>query len=252
MRRGAVTLPVRESSSIMRLLNVVLLAAAVVLPQSLTAQRPPWLKEPYLKPAVYGRITDSASGRPIPGVRMQVDSMIGIPGSDKEGWYLLFGQRPGARHVSLYCPSQRRINWRKVAERVVDVGPRTDSLVNFQITLTGCNEPPSHTWAGEFRGHYTFGFESSDFTPCDPKLERLDGTAYEEEKQWVWVEAFAPDATKGIEWPKQNDPYYPKYYVRWRATVTGPGSYGHMGVGMYQMRVERVLEVREPRADDCN
>src|SRR5205809_624161 len=110
--------------------TIILLAAALTLSRSSHAQRPPWLKE-YQKPAVYGRITDSASGRPIPGVRMRVDSMIGIPGSDKEGWYLLFGQRPGFRHVSFYCPSQRRINWRKVAERVVDIGPRTDSLVNF-------------------------------------------------------------------------------------------------------------------------
>lgn len=54
-----------------------------------------------------------------------------------------------------------------------------------------------------------------------------------------------------MKWPKQNDPYYPKYYVRWRATVTGPGSYGHMGVGMYKMRVERVLEAREPGENDC-
>lgn len=229
----------------------IMLAAAVVLPFCLGAQRPPWLNEPYLKPAVYGRITDSASGQPIPGVRMRVDSMIGIPGSDKEGFYLLFGQRLGLRRVSFFCPSRRRFNWRKLAERVVDISPRTDSLVNFQITVTGCDEPPVHTWTGEFRGHYSFGFESSDFTPCEDKLERLDGTAYEGEKQYVWVEAFAPDATKGLKWPKQNDPYYPKYYVRWRATVTGPGSYGHMGVGMYQMRVERVLEIREPRADDC-
>lgn len=228
-----------------------LFAAAVTLPHYVGAQRPPWLKEPYLKPAVYGRITDSASGRPIPGVRMRVDSMIGIPGSDTEGWYLLFGQRRGLRQVSFYCPSSRRLNWRKVATRVVSISPHTDSLVNFQITLTGCDEPPLHTWTAEFRGHYTSGFESSDFTPCEKKLERLDGTAYEAENQYVWVEAFAPGAAKGIKWPKQNDPYYPNYYVRWRATVTGPGSYGHMGVGMYEMRVERALEVREPRADDC-
>ena len=229
----------------------ILLAAAVVFPHYLAAQRPPWLKEPYLKPAVYGRIIDSVSGSPIPGVRMRVDSMIGIPGSDKEGWYLLFGQRPGLRHVSFYCPSQRRINWRKVAERVVDINPHTDSLVNFQITLAGCNEPPVHTWTAEFRGHYTFGFESSDFRPCEGKLERLTGTVYDGDPQWVWVESFAPDAVKEVKWPKGNDPYYPNYYVRWRATVTGPGSYGHMGVGMYQMRVERVLEVRDPRDNDC-
>lgn len=228
-----------------------LLVAAVALPHPVIAQRPPWLKEPYMKPAVYGRIMDSTSGRPIPGVRMRVDSMIGIPGSDKDGWYLLFGQRPGLRHVSFYCPSRRRINWRKLAERVVDISPRTDSLVNFQITLTDCNEPPVHTWTSEFRGHYTSGFESSDFTPCEGRLERLDGTAYEEEKQYVWIEAFAPEALKEIKWPKPNDPYYPSYYVHWRATVTGPGSYGHMGLGMYEMRVERVLEIRQPRANDC-
>lgn len=159
----------------------IMLTVAVAWPLWLAAQRPPWLKEPYLKPAVYGRISDSASGRQRPGVRMRVDSMIGIPGSDKEGWYLLFGQRPGLRRISFYCPSRCRINWRKVAERTVDIGARTDSPVNFQITLSGCNEPPVHTWTAEFRGHYTFGFESSDFTPCQTKLERLDGTAYEGE-----------------------------------------------------------------------
>ena len=232
--------------------TLILLAAAMALPQYAGAQRPPWLSE-YMKPAVYGRITDSASGRPIPGVRMQVDSMIGIPGSDKEGWYLLFGQRPGLRHVSFYCPSHRRISWHKVAEKVVDIGPRTDSLVNFQITLTGCSEPPSHTWSGEFRGHYTSGFESSDFTPCGGKIEQLAGTAYEQEKQYVWVEDFARDAFKGIRVKNSEklDKDYPTVYVRWRATLTGPGSYGHLGVGMYKMWVEKVLETRLPEPGDC-
>ena len=231
--------------------TVVLLAFVAAIPRDMVAQRPSWLKEPYLKPAVYGRITDSASGSPIGGVRMRVDSLMGIPGSDKDGWYLLFAVPPGARSVSFYCPSKRRFNWRKVATRVVSVSPHTDSLVNFQITLTGCNEPPVHTWTGEFRGHYIPGFESSDFTPCEQKLERLDGTAYEGQTQDVWVESFGPDALKGIKWPKGNDPYYPKFYVRWRATITGPGSYGHLGVGMYEMRVERVLELRESRGNDC-
>src|SRR3954462_1632788 len=228
----------------------VLLTAALILPHSLAAQRPPWLND-YLKPAVYGRITDSASGVPIPGMRIRVDGMTGIAGSDTAGWYLLFGQQPGVRRVSFYCPTRRRLSWRKVTERAVNIGPHTDSLVNFQMTLTGCVEPPVHTWTAEFRGHYTFGFESSDFTPCENKLERLDGTAYDGEKQYVWIETFARDAVKGITWPEKNDPYYPKYYVRWLATVTGPGSYGHMGVGMYQMRVDRVLEARDPRANDC-
>ncbi len=229
----------------------VLLTVVATLPRDMVAQRPPWLKEPYLKPAVYGRIIDSASGRPIGGVRMRVDSLMGIPGSDKDGWYLLFGVPPGARHASIYCPSQRLISWRKVATRVVSVSPRTDSLVNFQITLTGCSEPPAHTWTGEFRGHYTMGFESSDFTPCEQELERLEGTEYEGETQYVWVESFGPDALKGIKWPKGNDPSYPTFYVRWRATITGPGSYGHLGVGMYEMRVDRVLELRKSRGNDC-
>jgi len=232
-------------------LSQLLLVALAVFSKKVGAQRPPWLKEPYLKPAVYGRITDSVSGLPIAGARMRVDSLMGIPGSDNDGWYLLFAVPPGTRRVEFYCPSRRRFSKRKIATRVVFVRPGADSVVNFQVPLTGCDEPPVHTWTGEFRGHYTSGFESSDFTPCQP-LEPLDGTAYEGQQQFVWVE-FSDEGfkTDHHRWPDPGSDPYPSVYVRWRATVTGPGGYGHLGVGMYQMRVERILEVRKPTESDC-
>ena len=229
-----------------------LLAALMIQALGAEAQLPPWLKEPHLKPAVYGRITDSASGLPIGRMRLGLDGRGGGPWSDTTGWYLLWAVPAGAHQVHFYCPTRRAWSGREIAQRALNVQPHTDSVINFRIPATGCKEPPVRTWTAIVRGHYVAEFETSLFTPCEP-LERLKDTAYEGLDQIAWVDDFAPHAYKGFKniSPDTSTDQHTQF-VRWRASITGPGSYGHMGVGRYQMRVERVFEMRGSRPKDCN
>jgi hypothetical protein len=68
----------------------------------------------------------------------------------------------------------------------------------------------------------------------------------------AWVEYSPQLDWRKIKWPKVDDTVrYPTFYVRWRGTLTGPCSYGHMGMATYEFVVDSVLEIRMPRPDDC-
>jgi hypothetical protein len=224
---------------------------ALVSATTLGAQQAPWPPAGYLRPAVFGEIRDSSSGRPVGGVWHTVEGQIGLGRAWPDGRYLLFDMKPGTRVVNLYCPTTRRLRGRKIAERSVKVSQTTDSLVNFTIDTRGCAEPKLRSWSGELSGHYTYGFESSDFVPCAP-FENLHDTAYQDGDQRAWV-SFKSGAFERLtrKWPDTQGEQYPKLYVRWRASVEGPGSYGHLGVALYAMTVHEVLDVRRARDGDC-
>lgn len=213
------------------------------------AQDRVWPPDVYLKPAIYGVLVDSLTGQPIPHASIRVEGGRGISRADSVGRYLLFGLPIGEQRVRLFCPVERRYWGREFAGRLINVTEGTDSLHNFIIPREGCDEPPLESWRGEFTGHYTFGFESSTFKPCD-QFSDLRGTAYEGARDAAWVE-FAPGAWKKDDWPTTGDEPYPEFFVRWRGFVEGPGAYGHLGSATFDMEVTEVLEVRVPGPNDC-
>ncbi|MFL5608755.1 MAG: carboxypeptidase regulatory-like domain-containing protein [Gemmatimonadaceae bacterium] len=215
---------------------------------------PTWPPEPYVRPALHGRVLDSLTGKPVPGL------LVGIRGAretrtDSLGRYLLAGLPPGTHDLSFQCPSTR-VWWgrRSVRTRRIEAGAATDSVADFLVRFRTCDEPPLRSWTGEFRGHYSGGFETSSFTPCKP-FQSFAGTAYEElggGSAWV---TFSKAANRQVEskWPASDAPDQESssIYVRWRGTVTGPGGYGHMSVAMYDLRVTEVVEMRRSFPSDC-
>jgi hypothetical protein len=205
-----------------------------------------------MRPALYGRVLDSLTGLPLRNLHFTNPGQ-GIARSDSLGRYLLFDLPVGVHAVSFFCPT-KRIWWgRPFATRPVAVTARTDSVLDFRLRVRGCKEPPLRTWTGEFRGHYQGGFEISHFVPCTP-FQSLEGTAYEDSTRTsAWV-SFSPDA-RMLPFPSGGDDQDPDglgTFVRWKARVTGPGRYGHMGVGMYDMLVTNMLEARAARPGDCS
>jgi len=225
---------------------ILLLLSASVL----GAQQLPWPPPNYLRPALRGQIRDSSTGLPAAGQFSVGDD--GRPRGPVTGWpdghYILFDLVPGTRVLSFYCPTRRRMG-RKIAQRVVKITPTTDSVVDFTIDTRACRNARLRSWEGEFRGHYIPGFESSDFEPCTPFAD-LRGTTYEYERQVAWV-SFKPHAADHVKPVETGGEQYPRIYVRWRANVLGPGSYGHMGNALYRMMVYEVLEARRAREGDC-
>lgn len=75
-----------------------------------------------------------------------------------------------------------------------------------------------------YRGHYTFGFEVSEFRPCGS-----------DERWWV---------TNGDWREKLNNPQYNEHYLEVEGVVSERGRYGHRGA------YDRELEIRELRLSD--
>jgi len=228
-----------------------IVCVAALQPRQLESQKPPWLGERYLRPAIYGKVYDSATQRAASKVALSVAGQIGIAFSDSAGWYLRFDVPVGQHKVQFRCSTERRWLGRTFATRTISISPQTDSVVNFYVPLSECAEPPVTTISGEWSGHYEYGFETSLFAPC-VDLPDLPGTAYEGIEHWIWVETLPTDSHSiARKWPDTGDELYPNLFVRWRGQLTGPGSYGHLGLGVYQLDVREVLEVRRPTKSDC-
>jgi hypothetical protein len=149
---------------------------------------------------------------------------------------------------------------------IVGIGKElaTDSITfgdSFQVQRTwtvstvGCDHRPVRRVTGVFRGHYTPGFESSEFVPCAADAWFIPGDSldsYRIDARRAWATWRPGDANK-LKWPAVplDDHGYPRYYVRWRGTVVGPGNYGHMGISPFEFLVDTVVEIRAPGPRDC-
>lgn len=97
-----------------------------------------------------------------------------------------------------------------------------------------------------YRGIYSAGFETNDFTPCGSKEgwwvggERPVNAAAVEEAFTREDRRLGPDrhATRRI-------------FVVWRGRPSHRGRYGHMGVSERGFHVSEVLLARPARPDDC-
>jgi hypothetical protein len=222
------------------------------IPPATVPQKPPWLGV-YLTPAIYGKVYDSLTGKPIPRLPIEFEGQRGMSFSDSLGWYLKFDAPVGQQVLAFRCPTKRRWWGRVFARRPVNIVPGTDDVVDWYVPLVGCDEPPEATREVEAAGHYQYGFEASDFTPCTAlSVPDLAGTAYEGAWGGVWVEWDPKVEAPAQQWPKPSEEEpWPTVFVRWQGRLTGPGSYGHLGVGLYRLTVTKVLEVRRPGSRDC-
>lgn len=111
-----------------------------------------------------------------------------------------------------------------------------------------CFEPKAVTREGTFAGHYSVAFEESQWTPCESWPD-LRETAFGVRGNRAWVEI----GQDSVPWP-HREPGWTRavFYMRGRGRLTGPGSYGHMGVSPYLLVLDSILEVRLPSARDCS
>ena len=199
---------------------------------------------------------DSATDKPVVGAKAAAlrSGRAGRALTDSAGRYVLDRVPPGSWAVVFNCPSRTMLG-RKLAERQVTVAAAGEVIVNVVVPPGGCFEPDSTSRAGEFRGHYSFGFEESSFVPCRDSTLGPDGVLLPGEHLFepsAWVSFSEAARRQQLNWPEVGDSHdYPRYYVVWRGTLTGPGMYGHMGVSDFEFVVDSVLDVRLPRRDDC-
>jgi hypothetical protein len=209
---------------------------------------------------ITGLVRDSTSGRP--AQKAFVCALITIRRAlltsrcapvDTAGTYRLDSLPMVGMRISVQCEMIRSLG-KSLASDSVFVG----SLIlhrDWAVGTAGCDPRPVRRVSGVFRGHYTPGFESSEFVPCPTSAwflpaDSLDGYPYDAHRAWVeWSIGFMRE----VSWPTAPRDTYgnSRYYVRWRGTVLGPGRYGHLGVSAFEFRVDSVFEVRAPRRRDC-
>jgi hypothetical protein len=211
--------------------------------------------------SIVGTIRD-ADGEPVSRAHVCVE----LPGSPRLTWmhcaradssaaFRLDGLPAGTWLVTVSCEAVGLLG-KQLASEDVGVSEGVPTMRDWAVDASGCDPRPLRRVAGVFRGHYTPGFEASEFVPCAEDAwflpsDLLRTQPYDERRAWaVLSDARFPDAFSLPEAPR--DSYgNPRYYVHWRGTVVGPGRYGHFGVSAFELRVDSVLELRAPREGDC-
>jgi len=122
--------------------------------------------------------------------------------------------------------------------------------------MAECDRRPLRRFSGEFRGYYTPGFESSEFVPCVEDAWFLPSDAlrmspYDQRRAWVKLSDVRLPAEFRLPDAPRDEYGNPRYFVRWRGTIEGPGHYGHLGVSAFELRVDTIIEIHAPRKGDC-
>jgi hypothetical protein len=199
---------------------------------------------------VHVHVIDSVSGRPVSRVGVQAEGWAGIAWTDSSGNFKM-RRVPVVSELRVRCPTSRRFAGRIVRRQRLVLSAERDTQIVIRLPVTECAEPPIRTISGEFSGHYTTGYESSDFRPCNGLP--VEGKVYGDSLDDAWVEFSSRVDVMKMKWPKFPDTVsYPTVYARWVGTLTGPGAYGHLGVSTYQLLVDRILEIRKPKRGDCD
>lgn len=211
--------------------------------------------------AMSGTVRDSASG--LVARKSWVCALIPAGPSSFEsrcaavdtlGTYRLGNLPAGGMRVSVSCEAILGMGKGLAYDSVVF----SDSAVlrrDWVVSTTGCDSRPVRRISGVFRGYYTPGFESSEFVPCPADAwftpgDSLDSYPFDARRAWaIWPTR----ADRKVKWPDVSRDSYgnPRYYVRWRGMVIGPGHYGHMGVSAFELAVDTVFELRPPARHDC-
>jgi len=173
--------------------------------------------------------------------------------TDSVGAYVLDHVPLGRVPMAVVC--ERLLGFgRKVASDTLVLSEAVSLTKDWNVPTTGCDTRRIRRLSGVFRGRYTGGFEESEFVPCPQDAWFLPSDSlnlYSFDARRAWVEFSKGTFVKAVRKVPHNSWGSAIYYIRWRGTVTGPSSYGHMGVSAFLFRVDSILEMRAPRRSDC-
>jgi hypothetical protein len=193
--------------------------------------------------AIEGTVRDWASGRPI--LRARVCAFWGgLPAhaiqcavADTAGEYFIGQLYSGVQLLQFECETGRMtFDVRQLDTVRVTVAAHDTLAFEARVPMSGCDQRPYEIVAGDFRGHWAFGFELDDFVPCN------DTTKH------AWVER--QGLRSGELWHLPEAELYEggnRWFVRWRGVWIGPRSL----LPSYHMVVDSVLDMGVPQSDDC-
>ena len=211
--------------------------------------------------AIVGTARDSATGAPLP--RSLVCTYLPTGPSaflsrcarvDANGDFRLDSLRLDMTVFWLACAVTRGLVGRYLAQDTLPPGDTSTVRRAWTVSTVGCDHRPIREVTRTFAGHYTPGFESSEFIPCPGSVWVLpeDSLGTGPSRAWVtWPLALRTDTS--FVWPDAPKDAWGNstYYVRWRGTMVGPGRYGHLGGSPFEFRLDTVFEIKRPSPKDC-
>jgi hypothetical protein len=170
------------------------------------------------------------------------------------------GELPiGELRVEVACWTHGQI-WgtSRIADDTVSLAAGAPIRMDWSVSDEGCDRRVLRHTRGEFRGHWTVGFESSRFVPCatDAWVMPGDSLGIHEPYQgtaWLTLPAEGTRSFRSLDRPPapENPAGYPTYFIAVQGTVIGPGVYGHMGAYPFELHADSIRYVRAPSAQDC-
>jgi hypothetical protein len=197
----------------------------------------------------WGVLRDGKTGRPIPRAWIRVDNHG--PGlSDSTGHFWLWDFAPGTHTISVYCPVRRQFLPRIGTKFTFVARPAMKDTADISVQLDGCEDVPIDTVRIHTKGVWSIGFEDGFFKPCKP-FDQIPMGGY---KNFGY--AYVGFASEGVGpeggWPKvAEENGTTRFFLEVEADLIGPGSYGHMGVGTFLLRITRVLRATAATSVSC-
>ncbi|MBL8263700.1 MAG: hypothetical protein JNM58_14875 [Xanthomonadaceae bacterium] len=201
-------------------------------------------------------VRDAKTHQPVEGVVMDVVDARDRTRtrSDASGVALIDSRGlPSVGEVAIHCPGieQGPMLPRRVPAPLQPYrlkAGRADLLVH--VDLARCETPEVVSRKVRMRGMYVRGLESSQFHPCDGLPP--ESADFEFGPHSAWTE-FTPEAEDDMAFAEWRERAFGDgvLYAEWSGVLSGPGSYGHWGMSLYEMRVETVHDTGMSQPSDC-
>ena len=199
---------------------------------------------------VWGTVRDARTGRPVRFVPIQIDGHW-ASGSDSLGHFWLWGFAPGKRRITVFCPLRRQMGGKVATSFTLEARPAMKDTTDISIDMDGCVDAPVDTVRVLTRGVWSIGFEDGFFTPCAP-FDQIKLGAYIDKSKLAELTFAGSGITPPGGWPHiEPTDGYTKIFMVVEADLIGPGSYGHLGIALYRLRVARVVSATAASKRSC-
>jgi len=123
--------------------------------------------------------------------------------------------------------------------------------MDILVDMQRCADVPIDTVHVRTRGVWSTGFEDGFFTPCKP-FDQIKLGGYRDFSRMAYLDFPESVIAPPGGWPKiKPEGGYNRTFLDVEGDLIGPGSYGHMGVAIYELRVTRVLRAEQASKTSC-
>ncbi len=127
---------------------------------------------------------------------------------------------------------------------MIQAPPRMNDTFDINIDMRNCKDPEVTTVKVRTRGVWSIGFEDGFFTQCEP-FNQIPLGAYRDWSHMALLIFAGPGIDPPGGWPdiKPINGYYKVFLVA-EGDLIGPGTYGHLGIATYLLKVTRVVSAK--------